>query len=255
MFKKGFTLQELLITLGIIGIVAAITGPAIVGLAPDKSKTMYMKAYNTLLNETNDIMDDPSLFWPIGYNQDGIAEETGLYSSVRPQVAPYNDDEHCQGTTKFPAILSHRLNLAGEPEYGDDSVTFTTIDGIVWTFNIVEVEIDTAEFPDDITAQSLGYEITLTIDVDGDDKGVNHSFDAEHMQADQFVFIIDNNGGVHAADALGMVYLQNPTDMHATKDDRSLAEQVVTNAKSSTDINKMSSTLQELKKKTSTSKT
>ena len=85
MFKKGFTLQELLITLGIIGIVAAITGPAIVGLAPDKSKTMYMKAYNTLLNVTSEIMDDPSLYFPT-YSAAGELICSGLYCAEHPNV-------------------------------------------------------------------------------------------------------------------------------------------------------------------------
>ena len=53
MIKKGFTLQELLITLAIIGVVAAIVGPGIVGLMPSKSKAMYLKAYNILTNQTN----------------------------------------------------------------------------------------------------------------------------------------------------------------------------------------------------------
>ena len=41
MLKKGFTLQELLISMAIIGIVAAVAAPGLIGLMPDKKKSMY----------------------------------------------------------------------------------------------------------------------------------------------------------------------------------------------------------------------
>lgn len=46
--KKGFTLAELLIVLGITGIVAAVLLPAINNIMPDKTKIMYLKAYDEL---------------------------------------------------------------------------------------------------------------------------------------------------------------------------------------------------------------
>ncbi len=48
MKKRGFTLAELLIVLGIAGVVAAVILPAINGLMPDKTKINYLKVYDEL---------------------------------------------------------------------------------------------------------------------------------------------------------------------------------------------------------------
>ena len=123
MFKKGFTLQELLITLGIIGIVAAIVAPGIVGMMPDQKKAMYMKAYNTLTTLTNDILDDPSLYWTT-YDNDGEPNCSGLFcfSSVPAGVFPPCDEIYdvigeqgsvfCGFSTKFPSIFLRKVNIS-----------------------------------------------------------------------------------------------------------------------------------------------
>ena len=48
MKKTGFTLAELLITLGIIGVIVAILVPAVNNAMPDENKAMYLKTYDTL---------------------------------------------------------------------------------------------------------------------------------------------------------------------------------------------------------------
>ena len=50
MKKNGFTLQEALITVGIIGIVAAITIPALTKIMPNRYQTRYLKAYSAISN-------------------------------------------------------------------------------------------------------------------------------------------------------------------------------------------------------------
>lgn len=220
MLKKGFTLQELLITMGIVGIVAALTIPAMVKMMPDRNKTMYMKAYNTLVNETEDIISDNSLFWDTGF--DGNEFQTfGLLSSEQPEVAPYSADEHCQNETKFPAILSHRLNIKVGPSYEETTTTFTTNDGIDWSFETFEDPID--------DGVAHGYRIDVTINVDPSDNNDSHNclYSANCTKPNQFKFEIDNNGGIRAADALGIAYLQTPTDMHSASEDMSLASEIV----------------------------
>lgn len=53
-FKNGFTLAEVLITLGIIGVVAALTIPAVINSTQEKEyKTAYRNAYADLYNAFN----------------------------------------------------------------------------------------------------------------------------------------------------------------------------------------------------------
>ena len=57
MKKNGFTLAELLIAIGIIGIVAAVTAPQLNKLLPDENKSKVLKAYKALndINEENEV--------------------------------------------------------------------------------------------------------------------------------------------------------------------------------------------------------
>lgn len=221
MLKKGFTLQELLITMGIVGIISALVIPGIVNMMPDKNKTMYMKVYNTLVNETADIISDSSLFWDTEFNGSEY-EIFGLASDARPQIAPYSSDNHCQGGTKFPAILSHRLNLKGDATYPSAvTANFTTNDGIYWSF-------DTEERAEEIGYGNNGYRVDVTINLDPSDNNASHNclYSATCTKPNQFKFEIDNSGGVRAADALGIAYLQTPTDTHNSSKDREFAESI-----------------------------
>ena len=141
MFKRGFTLQELLITIGVIGIVAAICAPAVVNIVPDKTKTIYMKAYTTLSNLTNEILNDSTLYYTT-YDASGNPNCEGMRCSDNPFGAFYNSQDYYVGATKYPAILASKMNLIeDEPNYDNTSPTaamvwFTTIDGVYWNFKV-----------------------------------------------------------------------------------------------------------------------
>ena len=250
MLKKGFTLQELLISLAVIGVVSAVALPSLMSIQPDKSKTMYMKAYNTLTTQTGEIMDDSSLYWDDGYNSAGEAENVGLYSDARPSIAPYDNDNNCQFGNKFPAILSHRLNLNGAPTYtgaqpgGTSTTDFRTTDGVNWHFETKEVSVN--------VPGGLGYQTDLTINIKPTDNSGNNpcSYSTTCLKPNEFKFRIDNDGGIRPADALGMAYLQNPTDTRSGATDKNLAAQIVKDAKSATDIDKMSTALTKIVGKT-----
>lgn len=49
--KKGFTLAEVLITLGIIGVVAALTIPTLIGNSQEKETVARLKKFNSVMNQ------------------------------------------------------------------------------------------------------------------------------------------------------------------------------------------------------------
>lgn len=59
MKKTGFTLPELLITLGVIGVASALILPAISNIMPDKNKIMVLNAYS-YLGKVADAISDAS---------------------------------------------------------------------------------------------------------------------------------------------------------------------------------------------------
>ena len=250
MFKRGFTLQELLITIGVIGIVAAICAPAVVNMVPDKTKTMYMKAYTTLSNLTNEILNDSTLYYTT-YDASGNPSCEGMRCIARPFGSEYSKSDYYKGVLKYPTLVASKLNVIGDIDYQDQSEEsgregFTTIDGVYWNF-----EINTKSDSDVVGGKR--YETELTINTDSSiDSPCMYSSSCKNPT--QFKFIIDNNGGIKPADALGMAYLQNATDMHAAKTDRTLASEIVEKAGSDTDADKMLKALNELRKKESGTK-
>lgn len=69
MKKFGFTLTEVVIALGIIGVVAAITAPILNSLIPDKDKIDVLKTYNIIRTINDDIKEDRTL-WRETFNED-----------------------------------------------------------------------------------------------------------------------------------------------------------------------------------------
>ena len=51
MKKSGFTMAELLITLTIIGVTAALVIPAVMKMSPDKYKVRVLNIYNDLYGQ------------------------------------------------------------------------------------------------------------------------------------------------------------------------------------------------------------
>ena len=87
MIKKGFTLSEMLITLGIIGVIAAVTVPAVVGHLPCKSKINFLKAYNSLTTIISDISSDDMLYPATCANKDLTCTDEPLDKSSLPEPA------------------------------------------------------------------------------------------------------------------------------------------------------------------------
>lgn len=244
MYKKGFTLQELLISLAIVGVVAALVMPMLSSLRPNKTKTTFMKVYNTLTTQTAEILDNSSLYWD-EYDEKGVVTKSGLYSTARPQIEPYMSDANCGTNNKFAAIMAHNLAVIGTPTYTAETnsiATFTTTNGVNWRFE-TSVEKEGTEI--------IGNKVDVTVNVNPSDKSNNNPclYDTTCTKPNQFKFRIHNDGGIEPADALGMAYLQNSTDMRLSSDDTDLAAKIIAKAKSSTDVDAMLSALNTIVKK------
>ena len=226
MFKKGFTLQELLISMAIVGIVAAIAAPGIVGMIPDKKKTMYMKAYNTLTNLTNEILEDTSLYY-ISYRNDGTASCSGINCTGYP-IDNEKFDRAFGGnwrgdgdSLKFGYCLASKMNIQEEfgenLDNGDLTMTFTSVDGVRWTYDMEDASL---------SRDGAMSNQSITIDVNpNNDNAANKCFydEDECSDPDLFKFKIDNDGGITAVDRLGQAFLRKPTDMNSGREDKEVA--------------------------------
>lgn len=203
MMKKGFTLQELLISLAIVGVVAAITVPGIIGMMPDKKKAMYMKCYSTLTNLTNEILDDPVLYYKNEEDCVGLACQASPNAEAYPQCS---GDWSCDRALKFPAIFATKVNYIERAKL-PNALNFRTADGVLWTFT---------------AAGDSGYNLVLDLNPDDDENDCFYN-SAQCTEPDQFRFEIDKYGGISAEDALGKAFLRNATDMHSIRKDKEVA--------------------------------
>lgn len=237
MIKKGFTLQELLITLGIVGVISALALPAIMSMRPDKNKTMYLKTYNTLTTLTSEILNDTSLYSET-YDANGNPNCVGLGCNDRPSDPQYNNQNY-EGFSKFTYLLTDRLNVEGGITGNAPNVfQFSTIDGVEW-------QIITACNNNSDGQRECSCPI-IQLDVNPNSNDCHSIYSSICTKPTLFHLAIDTNGKIQATDAMGIAYLQNQTNMHVNDDDRDLAAQLIKNG---TTTDKMYKALDEINKK------
>ena len=116
--KKGFTLAEVLITLAVIGIVAAITIPVVVTNYQKKAQyTQFMKAYNTLQTAINlSTADNGDISsWSYGSNDNERAAAFKKYLGNYLKVAQdcTDDPSACGVSNQVPINALNSDSLQG----------------------------------------------------------------------------------------------------------------------------------------------
>lgn len=182
--KKGFTLSEVMVTMGILGVLAAFIVPAVMNNTPDNNKVMFKKAYysleqgvSSLINDDTNYPSDQTL--PIS----SVTYERGFNYTIQTPPATYFTNN------KFCTLLSDELNILGTVSCPAHNLTgtgtFTTTDGISWNVRI-PVNDDITYTTTDINAtteavqfplSSTSYALKIIVDVNGPNKRPNCSAD------------------------------------------------------------------------------
>lgn len=187
---KGFTLTELMVAMGVIGILVAVVTPAIMKTRPNKNKMMIKKSFYTAEQIVSTLINDERLYPDMKEICDRGAVEgedpTKVYcafgfdydNSVRYEGETY------AGNTKFADLFASRLNVKTEDE--TNHIYYTT-DGIKWdlsqTVGAWTKGQDTpGKFGDQTDAAGVG---KITVDVNGDE-APNCRESNENCSADDF---------------------------------------------------------------------
>ena len=179
-FKKAaFTLAEVLITLGIIGVVAALTLPTLI---QNHQKQTYVtglkKAYANLQNAFAKMAYDENV---TEWRQTSCAS-MGLHDCSGQSAAPNTLDkkdiclENLKNQLNIASYSVNENDLSIPENYLGSLATFKTVDGMIYTL-----------LYGDIADIEMGYILGLkdvVVDVNGD-KGPNK------MGRDRFYFILD----------------------------------------------------------------
>lgn len=143
----GFSLPEVLIAVGILGILMAVLIPTLKGAKPDQNEILHKKATFIVNRVINEIATDEFLY-----------PNSGEYRGLSNTNAVTVNGQIHQGKTKFCTLFASRLNRASgsNVECADGKKSLTSIEGIDWYLPISDFkDVDFA---------------SIVVDVNGDKK-------------------------------------------------------------------------------------
>lgn len=168
---KGFTLAEVLITLTVIGVLAAILTPVLQNAVPDPNIALFRKAYNIVVTAVTDMINDEE-----SYPSNVLGSTTNPTMSNVP-VGFYNLNivgtlvpaflQATDGTqyppNKFCYLFSQEINTIGNEIcptlYGNG--TFSTRNGMSWTI------VDPGNQPHQFPLDGNLFTTRIVVDVNG----------------------------------------------------------------------------------------
>ena len=211
MKKLGFTLSELLVTLGVIGVVAALTAPAITDLMPDGNKLAMVKIINNVETITADMLENPGVY-QARFDADGNPLCIGLECDAKPTLSKYTSVSYdlISSDNKYPYVLSDILGLEkiGDSDWQIDE------DKRAWSIKMASYEED---------GKSLK-RAEIIVDLNGIENAPNSVYSSTVTKPDRFSFYVDREGLVYPKDALTAAYMKNQMNMNARKEDRTWAK-------------------------------
>jgi len=229
-FKKGFTITEVLIAVGIIGIISALMVTTFNNVKPDKDKVMYLKAYDALTEAVEKMVNSPGIYSGITkYTYSGSVERSfdvskypmlDLQAPTSPNYQnstpnPYN------GAIKFANLLADALNGERKANCGANvtSCKFTTNSGAyTWTV--------TPKYPKKLgnaisTKSKVSYYNIITLNINGTD----------------YTFNVCADGEIRVADKKGATYIKNRKNFRSKNDSSGAENSVLPDAISVNDLN------------------
>ncbi len=134
--KQGFSLGEMVITIGIVGFLAMVFAPMLKGIMPNQEQLMFKKAYSVTERIVYELINDED------YYPDVEGSTTKQYFGNTEEITYRGED--FSGNTKFCNLFARKLNKASEiscethsfKDSTDPVGTVATADGIVWILPI-----------------------------------------------------------------------------------------------------------------------
>ena len=206
MKKLAFTLAEVLITLSIIGVIAAIAAPAISSAKPDATKMQYLKIYDHLTQITKDLAGNGLIFAPLFPSNDGVncsnAAGAPIYnvSYVPLMNICTSQDQRFRdfnGVLKFAFILADVLGSEDAQQSDVREVDFSTPDGVGWSI----------AYNNDPVGANRRFYYQVIIDLDLNAATGFYSANMGNRKPDLYRFYISADGAVYPADECGQMFV------------------------------------------------
>jgi prepilin-type N-terminal cleavage/methylation domain-containing protein len=220
MFKKGFTISEMLVCLAIIACIAGMLIPQIINKRPNKEKAMFRKAYYIAERVVAELINNDELY------PSDIDERQGF--------AYYDTENSATNDTgkTFCTEFSKKVNTSGDVNCDEAHIlnadnstpTFSTNDGVDWYFvankfcdpEYEEDKNNGCKYPDSTSpscptsASDVESYTCIYMDVNG--KGVLPNTFSAGKTTDRFKIYVYYNGKIQLDSASPAVnYLKSKT--------------------------------------------
>lgn len=204
MKKLGFTLAEIVVTLAVVGTVAALTLPMLKDAVPNEEMLMFKKAYYLTERIVSDLVNDEDLYPERG--GDNADYYLSNVKKVKYKGHEYGDDDSTTSTSaksKFCKLFVEKLNRASDVNCTasasfDGTPTVVSSDGMIWKLPMTTFSNNPP------TAQ-------IYVDVNGS-KGPNCQYNSVYTnrcpKPDRFIIAVSADGKIRAVGAPALEYLK-----------------------------------------------
>ena len=222
MKKRGFTLAEVLVTLGIIAVAAAALGPLYMKMRPDKYKSRVLKYYTLIDQTTSRLLDNEQIYYRLDDDGNHYINNThildpntqygcnGLFCTSQPKSGTGYNNAKYQGNIKYPNLMADELPL--------NNITYATASTGNATGTLADQSSWTIQRTTDSSSGTTVTVYDITIDLDSSTDGPNCSYSANCKRPDRFMFRVDLNGDVSGQDSLTRTYIKNITNIDKSED-------------------------------------
>ena len=139
--NKAFTLTELLVALGVIGILCAILLPIIFNIMPNKSTIMAKRVYYTVQTVVSDLINDEACYPDLTSASD-TEKRVGFDDGFGyPNCSAWGGTEHTETidtegdpNVKFKTLFLDKLGQT-DIDAAQSNTTFATADGVEWAIH------------------------------------------------------------------------------------------------------------------------
>lgn len=144
--NKAFTLTELLVALGVIGVLCAILLPIIFNIMPNQNTIMAKRAYYTVQTVVSDLINDEACYPDLTSASDtekrvGFDDGFGYPNCSAWGGIDYTNtiDNEGNANTKFKVLFLDKLGITGV-DVAANNTTFSTRDGVQWAIHAMGYE-------------------------------------------------------------------------------------------------------------------